>query len=482
MDFMKKVIGLICLMLVLVSCGKNEVVKNEELVESNIEVKVEGKAVENNKIETEKQEQIVETEKTITWSFVEEKNTLVIKHDLDNTLKTIEENNNIEIERENEVIYEKATNWNIAEKENNIWEVVKKEHNLSEVLSIIKKNIEKNYSSTTKIIETSEYMISFTSLGIRETLLEEVNSEELENIIWKKIIDLDSFFVSENKIGLNSVFIKWNLLFLWMDYYSTWNIFYLVFDNKLNFKKIDWFEKIWENIILLMWEDKKSYILNIEKDNLININLIWKLEWVKNWEINKLVKIVNNWNKIFWILWEKQIYDFDNLSILNLKEKILWSDFLVYNNQSYYISENNINDLECTIQSMIFISDQNKVVWWIKKKWYCYKRGTFSYLNIYNIVYNKDNYYKILIWKYYEKLITEYYDWNITSKNSNFNKIEYITIDNYNETSKNIYSFVVKIVYWDSEIEIYNGSMEARNSEGVWDSPELISVSVEKLN
>jgi hypothetical protein len=66
MDFMKKVIGLICLMLVLVSCGKNEVVKNEELVESNIEVKVEGKAVENNKIETEKQEQIVETEKTIT--------------------------------------------------------------------------------------------------------------------------------------------------------------------------------------------------------------------------------------------------------------------------------------------------------------------------------------------------------------------------------------------------------------------------------
>jgi hypothetical protein len=31
MDFMKKIIGLICLMFVLVSCGENEVVENETI-------------------------------------------------------------------------------------------------------------------------------------------------------------------------------------------------------------------------------------------------------------------------------------------------------------------------------------------------------------------------------------------------------------------------------------------------------------------
>lgn len=61
---MKKVIGLICLMFVLVSCGEEKVVENENLVDNNIDVKnKEQEKVENeNKIEDEEQQMNIKIE------------------------------------------------------------------------------------------------------------------------------------------------------------------------------------------------------------------------------------------------------------------------------------------------------------------------------------------------------------------------------------------------------------------------------------
>jgi hypothetical protein len=83
MDFMKKIVGLICLVFVLVSCGEGKVVENDNLVDSNVDVKVDKENKEpnieiieekektqeiiedNKKIEIEEQEKVIEIDKIV---------------------------------------------------------------------------------------------------------------------------------------------------------------------------------------------------------------------------------------------------------------------------------------------------------------------------------------------------------------------------------------------------------------------------------
>lgn len=59
---MKKAFGLICSLLVLVSCSENKIVENDNLIHNN-EVKINEKIVENSKVENEKWQKIIETKK-----------------------------------------------------------------------------------------------------------------------------------------------------------------------------------------------------------------------------------------------------------------------------------------------------------------------------------------------------------------------------------------------------------------------------------
>lgn len=72
MDFMKKIIGLICLVFVLVSCEGNQVIKNNSLVDDNIKINIEVKKrnIENKIIETEEYKNIDEKkDKYIGWNI-----------------------------------------------------------------------------------------------------------------------------------------------------------------------------------------------------------------------------------------------------------------------------------------------------------------------------------------------------------------------------------------------------------------------------